>query len=743
MLSADRSVCRCGFDIAWITNGRPHFHRAMSQPRPVQLQLEVRWADGVAAVSGAPDQPLKLPLVGETLWAEPRDNGRFLVRLGSASRETATPAKFTASGATISLWLQAIYSNASDARRYAANPATILAPRSLASAPEWTIGRSADNDMQLADDRVALRHAVIARQGEDGPYWLADHMTREGTYVNRKRILACELKGGDLVQIGPFAWIFSHDGYLVPAPLLRGAEITATNLIREGRLHIPHLQVLPGQFVAIVGESGAGKSTLLKALARLPGYVFGSLAIDGHDADAHPQRYRSALAYLSQDAFVHPELTPLQSLRCIAESRIGRTVSAEAEGLLRSLEVPQERWNAKLEHLSGGEQQRVRIACELLSRPRFALLDEPARGLDREREIALMRLLRGLADRGCTVVLITHSLDQAALCDRMLYIERGKIRYDGKPVSDIGDVKSTDAELAKQAEPSPSPTTHAVDVGSHRAGALDQTRVMIRRELMLLRNAWPLRLALPLVGIPAVFALMLHLAMRGSDNPPLLGFFAILSAVWMGASLSLMSIVGEREVFDHEQFLYLRIGSYLVGKWMLLACMATLQLWIFWTLLVLLRFFGGQPELRDYFFAGLALWLVHLAAVAHGLFLSALAGRSKATANFLLPLLMIVQILFSVVVRDPQRLRDSLHLAYPSEANDASLGSRISLATLSRHGDMLLRSFAYDDPSPFAESFAYASRRAVAVEWLVGIGIAMFLASAICLWAQSRLRTRG
>ncbi|MFO0865418.1 MAG: hypothetical protein U0744_12335, partial [Gemmataceae bacterium] len=73
MLSADRDVCRCGFNVAWIAESRPRFREALSQSRPVQLQLEVRWADGVAAVSGSPDQPLKLPLIGETLWVEPRD----------------------------------------------------------------------------------------------------------------------------------------------------------------------------------------------------------------------------------------------------------------------------------------------------------------------------------------------------------------------------------------------------------------------------------------------------------------------------------------------------------------------------------------------------------------------------------------------------------------------------------------------------------------------------------------------
>ena len=741
MLPVERSVCRCGFEVAWLNQARPHFRNALAQSRPIQLHLEVRWADGVAAVSGLPNEPLKLPLIGETLWVEPKENCRFLVRLGNATRETSTPAKFTASGAAISLWQQARNDDTADAPRYAANPATILSPRSLASAPEWAIGRSADCDMQLADDRVALRHAVIARQADDGPYWLADHATAEGTFVNRRRILACELQGGDLIQIGPFAWIFSHDGYLVPAPLLRGADIVATNLVRSRRLNIPHLHLLPGQFIAIAGESGAGKSTLLKALARLPGYAFGSLAIDGHDADRYPQRYRSALAYLSQDAFVHPELTPRQSIRFIAESRLGRQATQEAEGLFRSLEVPEERWNAKLEQLSGGEQQRVRIACELLARPRLALLDEPARGLDREREIALMRLLRGLADRGCTVVLITHGLEQAALCDRMLFIERGEIRYDGKPVADTSEIPpKPSTQAASKSEP---PRTQAVDVGSLRAGAWAQTNVMVRCELALLFNGWPLRVLLPLLGIPAVFAIVLHLALQGSDNPPLLGFFAILSVVWMGASLSLMSIVGEREVFDHEQFLYLRIGSYLGGKLIVLAGMATLQLWIFWSLLVLLRFAGGQPELRDYLFAGLALWLVHLASVAHGLVLSALSGRSKASANFLLPLLMIVQILFSVVVRDPQRLRDSLHLAYPLEGAETSLAAKVSLGTLSRHGDILLRSFAYDDPTPYAEAFAYASRRVNAAQWLLGITFAMVIATYLLLAIQSRLRTRG
>ena len=79
------------------------------------------------------------------------------------------------------------------------------------------------------------------------------------------------------------------------------------------------------------------------------------------------------------------------------------------------MDLQQALWQKKPGHMSGGESQRVRIAAELIAGPQLLFLDEPAKGLDHGREVALMKLLRSLSYQGCTVIVITHSLGHLGL----------------------------------------------------------------------------------------------------------------------------------------------------------------------------------------------------------------------------------------------------------------------------------------------------------------------------------------
>ena len=129
-----------------------------------------------------------------------------------------------------------------------------------------------------------------------------------------------------------------------------------------------------------------------------------------------------------------------------------------------------------------------------------------------------------------------------------------------------------------------------------------------------------------------------------------LSFFCVLSAIWMGASLSLLSIAGEREVFDHESFLYLRTGPYLASKILVFSVMAAAQTMAF----VLVLFAVRKYLERDCFGVGrpmlwflLIFWALEISGIALGLLISAFVGRNKNAANLILPLAMILQMVFS------------------------------------------------------------------------------------------------
>jgi hypothetical protein len=143
----------------------------------------------------------------------------------------------------------------------------------------------------------------------------------------------------------------------------------------------------------------------------------------------------------------------------------------------------------------------------------------------------------------------------------------------------------------------------------------------------------------------------------------MLGFLGVLSCIWMGASLSLTSIVNEREVFDHERLLFLRVGPYVAAKTLVLGLLSALESLVFFSSMALMRgSFGADGMLFGGTWPGVVLALVGLASTGLGLLISAAAKRNKPLPNLLLPLVMIVQVLFSVQVAGDGKA--SLHRAY-------------------------------------------------------------------------------
>ena len=182
--------------------------------------------------------------------------------------------------------------------------------------------------------------------------------------------------------------------------------------------------------IAVIGPSGSGKSTLLKALTGYRPANQGDVLYDNRNLYKQFAELRQRIGLVPQDDILHKELTVKKALKYAAKLRFpADTTAAEREArideVLRELKLDIHK-EKKVTSLSGGQRKRVSVALELLTKPSLIFLDEPTSGLDPGMDRDVMQLLRGLADDGRTVLVVTHSVAELAICDKLLVMAPGR-----------------------------------------------------------------------------------------------------------------------------------------------------------------------------------------------------------------------------------------------------------------------------------------------------------------------------
>jgi putative ABC transport system ATP-binding protein len=210
-----------------------------------------------------------------------------------------------------------------------------------------------------------------------------------------------------------------------------GSGAKAVPAVREISLLIE-----TGSFVSIVGASGSGKSTLLNLMGALDRPTHGRVLLENHDlsqmSDAERTILRrSRIGFVFQFFNLLPTLTAAENIALPA--RLGRQSSKvagrRAEELLERVGLTK-RGHHRPDELSGGEMQRVAIARALMMDPPILLADEPTGNLDSATGLAILELLRGVADESRTVVLITHDLNVARRGQRIITMADGRLSRD-------------------------------------------------------------------------------------------------------------------------------------------------------------------------------------------------------------------------------------------------------------------------------------------------------------------------
>lgn len=189
------------------------------------------------------------------------------------------------------------------------------------------------------------------------------------------------------------------------------------------------LEVREGEMFGLLGPNGGGKTTLFRILSTLLAPTAGRARVGGHDVVREAMAVRHHLGVVFQSPALDPQLTVAENLRCAGQLYGLRGANLE-QGLHSSAEAlgVADRLGDRVQTLSGGLQRRVEIAKSLLSRPRVLLLDEPSTGLDPAARDGLRAALQHLRrERGVTIVVTTHLLDEAERCDRVAILHRGRM----------------------------------------------------------------------------------------------------------------------------------------------------------------------------------------------------------------------------------------------------------------------------------------------------------------------------
>ena len=331
-----------------------------------------------------------------------------------------------------------------DGRRETQEPIPEIRPVPLTDAVT-TIGRAPDNVVVLNHPQISGHHARL-HQTTAG-HCIVDHGSTNHVYVNAQRTTRWDLIPGDEIRIGPFKLTYTGS-HLLPQDESQSIRIDALGLYKESNkgvvlLNDISLSIAPRKFVAVVGGSGAGKTTLLDALYGLRPVQQGIVYYNGKNYYRHMAAFSTQLGYVPQDDIIHRDMTVERVLYYAARLRLPsdftrKQIKERIDAVLDDVEIT-ERRKLLVSKLSGGQRKRVSIALELLASPSVFFLDEPTSGLDPGLDSKMMLLLRKLADKGRTVILVTHATNNIDVCDYVCFLAPGgRLAYYGPP----GDAKT-------------------------------------------------------------------------------------------------------------------------------------------------------------------------------------------------------------------------------------------------------------------------------------------------------------
>jgi len=561
------------------------------------------------------------------------------------------------------------------------------------------IGRDTENDICLPHPMVSRFHAVV--KSASGGLAISDLGSANSTYVNGRAVGTAALGEGDVVHVGPFRFYVSG-GKFCRADDLNKIKIEAHALgVRlKGKKLLDNidLTIEPGAFVALLGASGAGKSTLSKVLSGQLAPTSGRLFMNGFPASRFSAAFERGMGYVAQQILLRPELTVWETLSDQALIRLPGD-STQKERLIRAGEVMElmglaQRRDNRVATLSGGEARRLHVGVELLASPAVVILDEPLAGLDPGLIGKFMQLFRRICDKGHTLILITHTLEQIELCDRIVYMQTGRVLFSGPPnelcghfgVESLSQVygqaplgaSGQAGEAGRQVTERITPRQLGHGYGLPRGEWANALRHLVRTAASFARQASALtsryskvyardsrNILLLMVQTPLI-TLLLGLVYKTSINQFTVDFYFCLTVtgIWVGGLDAVREVAAELPLLAREVKCGMNRLSYIIARITAASALSAVQALLFAvSVVVVFHNLTFSMELLILLFTAI------LSGNLMGLAVSVCSGN-VGRAISTLPIVLIPQIFFSGMIVSFEHM--------------SKLGEQLSHLTISR-----------------------------------------------------------
>jgi ABC transport system ATP-binding/permease protein len=583
---------------------------------------------------------------------------------------------------------------------------------------ETIIGRDPACTICLDYPQVSWHHArlIIA----EGGFFLEDLASTNGTYLNGLRINACPVTERDTISISSFSFTLTPNNRIEKRDYRRDIRLAADNITVEvydkkarsakKLLGGVSLTVYPSEFVGVMGPSGSGKTTLLLALNGYLPPQSGRSLVNGQSLYASYDAFRTCIGYVPQDDILHPELTVFEALYYTAKLRLPidtteKEIRVRIVSVLTQLGLMDTKRNidirnviigsAETKGISGGQRKRLNLAMELLTDPSLLFLDEPTSGLSSEDAVNVMDVLRGLANKGKTIILVIHqpSLEIYKKLDNLIILSCGRLMYYGPAYPDsitFFNPGQPHEEIVKNADN----TLKGLSLRHEREWAAEYHNSIYFRQYVedrknyvaasrrpenskppisfdfLIKQWWTLtsrfftvkrkdhvNTGILLLQAP-VIAILVSVVFhgKGDDNQAAVPLFlVVIAALWFGISNSVREVVSEKAIYTRERMVNLKISAYVLSKYMVLGCFCLFQC------AILVGIIHPSVQLKGSF-SGM-LWVTFLASLAGlsiGLFLSSVT-RTQQAAIAIVPLVLLPMVILGGAMLSVKDMGDSAH----------------------------------------------------------------------------------